>query len=335
MNGQKLVVFDMDGVIIDVSRSYREAVRQTARLFLRGAKGFAALPDPLFSLVDLARLKATGGLNNDWDLTAQALSLLFAHVNAPVPPTAPGSGPSYERAIEGCDASDLSRFLRAAAAPLMELFARCGRRRDPFVEHHFKGDVGTGNIVKEIFQEIYLGEALYENLYGCAPRFHRGEGLICKESLLIRRDLLGRLAERHVLAIATGRPRVEADHPLDRFSIGEYFQTVVTLDDCSQEEARIFRERGERVSLSKPDPFMLDLIPPRCGSRFAACYYLGDTPDDMLAARASQTGYIGLGVTCSSSDRPVLQKALLEAGAEHIIDDYSHLSKVIEAHPGM
>lgn len=333
MKGQKLVVFDMDGVLIDVSRSYREAVRQTARLFLRGAKGFDALPDPLFPLIDLARLKATGGLNNDWDLTAQALSLLFAHVNAPVPSTAPGSGLSYEKAIERCDASGLSRFLRAAAAPLMELYARYGRHKDPFVEHHFTGDVGTGNIVKRIFQEIYLGEALYGKIYGCLPRFHCGEGLIRSESLLIDRDILGHLAERHVLAIATGRPRVEADHPLDRFSIREYFQMVVTLDDCSREEERIFKERGERVSLSKPDPFMLDLIPRRSGRSFAACYYLGDTPDDMLAARASQTGYLGLGVICSSSDRPGLQNALLEAGAEHIIDDYSDLSKAIEGHP--
>ena len=36
MNNKKLIVFDMDGVIVDVSGSYREAVRQTARLFLKG-----------------------------------------------------------------------------------------------------------------------------------------------------------------------------------------------------------------------------------------------------------------------------------------------------------
>ena len=59
----KLIVFDMDGVLIDVSRSYREAVRKTARLFLQGAKGGEKLPDPLFPLDDLDRLKQTGGLD--------------------------------------------------------------------------------------------------------------------------------------------------------------------------------------------------------------------------------------------------------------------------------
>lgn len=333
MNRQKLVVFDMDGVIIDVSRSYREAVRRTARLFLRGAKGFDKLPDPLFPLVDLARLKQTGGLNNDWDLTARALSLLFSYVDAPVLPVTPGPTLPYERAIERCDASSLSRFLKDASNPLMDLFARFNRREHPFVECYFQGDVGTGNIVKALFQEIYLGENLFTRIYGSPPRFFRGEGLIHEETLLIDRAILSQLAEQHVLAIATGRPRVEADHPLDRFSIRSCFQAVVTLDDCSREEERIFKERRERVSLSKPNPFMLDLIPRRLGRTFKTAYYLGDTPDDMVAARASQTGYLGLGVILSSSDRPGLQKALLEAGADHIMDDYSRLSDVIERHP--
>ncbi|MCL5807999.1 MAG: hypothetical protein M1418_05570 [Deltaproteobacteria bacterium] len=43
----KLIVFDMDGVLIDVSGSYRETVRKAARLFFAGAKGFESLPDPL------------------------------------------------------------------------------------------------------------------------------------------------------------------------------------------------------------------------------------------------------------------------------------------------
>jgi len=32
---QALIVFDMDGVIVDVSGSYRDTVRQTARLFFK------------------------------------------------------------------------------------------------------------------------------------------------------------------------------------------------------------------------------------------------------------------------------------------------------------
>ena len=77
MNEKNLIVFDMDGVIVDVSGSYREAVRKTARLFLKGIGFENALPDPLFSLADLAGVKQAGGLNNDWELTYHVLNLLM------------------------------------------------------------------------------------------------------------------------------------------------------------------------------------------------------------------------------------------------------------------
>ena len=38
MKPKNLIVFDMDGVIIDVSNSYREVVRQTTRQFFSPAK---------------------------------------------------------------------------------------------------------------------------------------------------------------------------------------------------------------------------------------------------------------------------------------------------------
>ena len=134
----KLIVFDMDGVLIDVSGSYRETVRKTARLFFAGAKGFESLPDPLFPLTDLAELKQTGGLNNDWDLTALTLHLLFAPVKTN---TASSSAPdvsSYEETIRHCDVSDLALFLNTSARPLMELLERHGRRNEPFVARCYR-----------------------------------------------------------------------------------------------------------------------------------------------------------------------------------------------------
>jgi phosphoglycolate phosphatase-like HAD superfamily hydrolase len=331
MKRPKLIVFDMDGVIIDVSRSYRETVRQTARLFLQGAKNFEKLPDPLFPLVDLARLKQTGGLNNDWDLTAQVLSLLFALVKALIDPAVSATRLRHEETIKICDVSALADFLKTSSSPLMDLFIRYGRRKDPFIAECFKGEVCTGNIIKRLFQEIYLGGILFLKIYGFGSRFWKRDGLINKEGLLIDRTILKRLAERHFLAIATGRPRMEADYALDHFTIREYFQMVITLDDCTLEEERIFKERGDRVSLGKPNPFMLDLIPRHSGPVFLQYYYLGDTPDDMLAARSSQTGYQGVGVVLASPDQTGLRKELLKAGAHHIIDDYSNLPNMMSA----
>ena len=325
MNLSKLIVFDMDGVLIDVSGSYRETVRKTARLFFTGVKGFENLPDPLFPLADLASLKQTGGLNNDWDLTALILHLLFAPVKTCAASPSAEDAAAYEETIRRCDVSDLARFLNASSRPLTDLLERHGRRNESFVARCYRGDVGSGNVIKQIFQEIYLGPSLFRSHYGQEPRFWTEEGLIHRETLLIDPALLADLARDHILAIATGRPQPEADFPLDRFDLRKYFQTVITLDDCMLEEERILAERGERVSLGKPDPYMLDRIPTLIGRPFEGCYYLGDMPDDMQAARASKTGYRGVGILFSSAEPEILRRDLLQAGATHIIDDYTAL----------
>lgn len=325
----KLIVFDMDGVLIDVSGSYRETTRKTARLFFDEARGFGKLPDPLFPLTDLAELKQTGGLNNDWDLTALTLHLLFALVNTPAGPLSADASSAPEETIRRCDVSGLADFLNASSHPLMDLLARYGRRHDPFVTSCYQDDVGTGNRIKRIFQEIYLGRSLFTAHYDQEPRFYRGEGLIHRESLLMNGTLLADLARDHLLAIATGRPKAEADFPLDRFDLRKYFQLVITLDDCTREEERIFAERGERISLKKPDPYMLDQIPRLIGKGFSERYYLGDMPDDMQAARTSKTGYRGVGVVLSSADPENLRKELLQAGAEQIISDYTALPEIL------
>ena len=325
----KLIVFDMDGVLIDVSGSYRETARKTARLFFDGARGFGKLPDPLFPLTDLAELKQTGGLNNDWDLTALTLHLLFAKVKTSAGSSSPDNSTRCEETICGCEVSELANFLKSSPRPLMDLLSRCGRRNDPVVAACFQGDVLTGNRIKRIFQEIYLGRPLFTAHYGQEPRFYQGEGLIHRESLLMDPALLADLFRNHILAIATGRPRAEADFPLDRFDLRKYFQLVITLDDCTREEERILDERGERISLNKPDPYMLDRIPRLIGKGFSECYYLGDMPDDMKAARSSKIGYRGVGVILSSAEPENLRRDLLQAGADQIIDHYAALPRII------
>ncbi len=61
------LIFDMDGVIVDVSRSYREVIRQTVGYFLKR--------NVLMSEVDAIKNKI--GMNNDWDAT-------YALINKPI-----------------------------------------------------------------------------------------------------------------------------------------------------------------------------------------------------------------------------------------------------------
>jgi len=67
----KAIIFDMDGVLAEVSSSYRQAIIHTCKHF--GAN---------ITRDDIAEKKASSGFNNDWDLS---LALITEHVKENVP----------------------------------------------------------------------------------------------------------------------------------------------------------------------------------------------------------------------------------------------------------
>jgi phosphoglycolate phosphatase-like HAD superfamily hydrolase len=329
MQPNNLIVFDMDGVIMDVSASYRDVVRRTAGLFFQPARGAEKLPAPLFELSDLAAVKQSGGLNNDWDLTFAVISLFFSLIAYPGTRANRDPWRRYRETIGRSDAAALADFLHSTDRPLASLLKQHGRYEDPFINSLYQGDVGSGNIIKQIFQEIYLGENLFRSTYNMNPAVYRGEGFILREKVLIDRQLLKELAGENVLAIATGRPRAEAEYPLNHFHLDQYFAHILTLDDCLAEEKRILEHEGRTVSLSKPNPFMLDAISTKCREPFDNFYYVGDMPDDMLAAAGAAAKCKGIGMLLTAPDKKSLAKNLTAAGADYIIDSFEALSGIV------
>ncbi len=59
-----VIVFDMDGVLVDVSQSYRETIRETVRHF----------GGPDISHERIQDYKNSGGWNNDWALSQKILA---------------------------------------------------------------------------------------------------------------------------------------------------------------------------------------------------------------------------------------------------------------------
>ncbi|MCL2480212.1 MAG: HAD hydrolase-like protein [Spirochaetaceae bacterium] len=319
---KKLIIFDMDGVLIDVSSSYRECVRKTASIFLLPCINSELLPQPLFSLTDLAFLKGTGSLNNDWDLTHKVITMMFSKIS--------GKRESLNR--EEWDVKELACFLKSEEKPIEKLFKEAGTLKFKEVDFFYKGDVGSGNIIKQIFQEVYLGKQLFSETYGFRAQHYLEEALILKEKLLIERDVLSYLAAFHKLAIATGRPAAEALYPIRENNIN-FFEKILTLDDCIAAENEAEKNKGEKISLGKPHPFMLDAIASYYESRGALSeklYYIGDMPDDMIAAKRSKYRFCAIGVTYSSPNKTNSLSRLKEAGADYIANTPQELIELLK-----
>lgn len=69
MMNKAILVFDVDGVIRDVGRSYRRAIADTVKHFTWGA--FCP------TLVDIDELKSEGVWNNDWEASQELVYRYF------------------------------------------------------------------------------------------------------------------------------------------------------------------------------------------------------------------------------------------------------------------
>ncbi len=338
---KNLIIFDMDGVLVDVSNSYREVVRQSVILYLKEVLGVEADNYNWITLEHVDRVKKSGGLNNDWDLTYTIINCILVSCFDEENHKAAGkflkisslsSDEEVRKNVERLK-SELNKdgLLRCLETGNIVDFCENTKDKDdisPFLLN--KRDIFHGNIIKRIFQELYLGKNLFYEIYSTDPIFYKNSsGYIENEKLIPDIKDIESLNRYSKLAIATGRPAVEAYYAIKRFNIEGFFSVVVTEDDIQKAEA------VEHSSLRKPDPFIINECISRLGfNNFdkTKIYYIGDMPDDMVAAK--RAGIVPVGFIYpegkSLTDIEEHKRVLKKAGAKFIIDSFKELISLIK-----
>jgi len=134
-------------------------------------------------------------------------------------------------------------------------------------------------------------------------------GLRQHETLLPDRPLLERLSGRLPLALVTGRPRSDALAFLDRFGIRDRFRELVTMEDAP----------------GKPDPAPVRVALERLGVERA--WMVGDTPDDVTAARAAAV--LPVGILAPGDDESDMERAMGSAGAARVLRSLEELEDLL------
>jgi phosphoglycolate phosphatase-like HAD superfamily hydrolase len=139
------------------------------------------------------------------------------------------------------------------------------------------------------------------------------------------------LEKRLRLGIASGRPRFEAELGLKRFGLLPYFDSVVTLDECLEEQDRILQSTGKRVNLLKPHPYSLLRVVREIGIPTPQCAYVGDVVDDIVAARAARKALdiLAIGFLHGRKKDETIKRSLLKAGADVIVGNPKELLQLI------
>jgi len=340
-----VLIFDMDGVLIDVSRSYRKTIQRTIQIYLETCLGFARSRGSWITNEEISLFKSVGGFNNDWDLTSGLLLYLLSISGIPPLQKLRKCSSIQETLSYLKTKSSLSRSkptLRSKRKHLLSFLEKLktsggglrGIRRILGTSWqgwvYGAGDLEKENLVKRIFQELYLGKQ-FAPYYRLRPIFYTGTGLYEQERLLISKEILSSLRRKVRMGIASGRPRYEAELALKRFHLRRYFDSVVTLDECTEEEYRIFRSTGKKTKCSKPHPYSVLKAVQEIGISNPRCGYVGDVVDDMGAARSAKRdlSILAVGFTRGHAKRKVMKDSLIKAGADLVIESQEELLSLV------
>ncbi|VVB56948.1 Aromatic-amino-acid aminotransferase 2 [uncultured archaeon] len=156
------------------------------------------------------------------------------------------------------------------------------------------------------FQEYYLGK-------------DGVSGLIKNEKWMLGRKNLEALAKRYALGIVTGRPRAEAEYALKASQCADLFSVVVAMEDCP-------------AGKSKPDPYGIRLALEKLGCAGRA--YVGDSGDDMKAAKAAGLMAIGIppaGMANGADAKAIsaVREKLVSCGADKMIETLDGLEQAL------
>jgi HAD superfamily phosphatase len=255
------VIFDMDGVLLDISGSIRVVNCLAVPFYLRTVLGWPA-PDTMLTSADIELFKNAGGFNDDWDLS-YALVLHYLVKGHEYPDVTLETlnilPPSLRRFT--AKIKEHGGWLSAAESMLLDGLSRDDR--EAIVGHYDKGKI------KRIFQELMGGEHC-QRLYGFAPTLYHGPGWINKDRVLLDPT---RVPDDKKLGVQTGRTRPEAELGMEFTGLDKRIapEFVVTKDDGFQ----------------KPEPDGLLKLAKRMGFRQAI--YIGDTLDDLRTVRNFNT----------------------------------------------
>ena len=340
-----VLIFDMDGVLIDVSRSYRETIQRTVHIYLKRCLGFESIKRRLITKNEIALFKSIGGFNNDWDLTSGILLYLLSLSGIPPQPKRERFSSiqeivSYLKKVSSNSHKNIANLYKKKYLPpllervksegggLIGIRRALGSSWNGWI--YGAGDLNQENVVKRIFQEVYLGER-FTSYYHLQPLFYRKSGYHLREKLLIPKGILAILRKKLRMGIASGRPKFEAELALKRFHLLPYFDSVITLDECDEEETRIYRSTGKWRRCSKPHPYSLLRAVREIGLSHPRCGYVGDVADDMKAAQAAKKTFpmLVIGFLINRKRRRQITESLFAAGADCIIENPKDLLRLV------
>jgi len=257
------IIFDCDGVLIDVTTSYDTTINKTISYVLKEIADITA-DTPLTNEM-LLKFKSTGGFNDEIDITYSGVLCYIAAKKLKKNPT--------ELILDVLNNADdtgiayIEDFLDKINVDISDIKSRLNY---PSVEKN--------DLIHATFDQLFFGPELYEKIFQKKSKFS-DTGFIENDNVIVTSVLIEALKKKFndKIAIVTGRGLNAISSSLKEILNQFNVENSVFLEDESRD-------------LAKPNP--QSLIRAMKGLNSKNCLYVGDSMEDMiLAKKASELGF--------------------------------------------
>ncbi len=302
INGVDSIIFDCDGVLIDITNSYDLAIKKTVGYILK--KIFNTKIHYIVTHRIIDSFKATGGFNDEVDVV-YAIILAFV---AAKKSNKHNSQFIYEIIAnsDNTGIKSVEKYIKMLQIDISHIIEKLGYPYNP------------NNILCSIFDQFFYGSELYYSIYKKKPELIC-TGFIKNDKLIVTRYLLLELKRKFndKIAIVTGRGIQSIKYSLRDLLYYFNVNNSMFLDDESRK-------------LAKPNPISLINSINRLNS--SHCLYIGDSIEDLIMAdKATQLGFktTFCGIFGCSNDQDNKIKLFKGKNVELILKSIDHLPNVL------
>jgi len=257
------IIFDCDGVLIDVSKSYDVTINKTISYVLKEIAGIT-VETPLTNKI-LLRFKSTGGFNDEIDITYSGILCYIAAKKLNKDPTK-----LILNVLDNADDSGImyiENFLSKIDVDIADVKSRLDYP-----------SVDKNDLIHATFDQLFFGPELYSKIFQKKSKFSE-KGFIENDKVIVNSELIEALKKKFndKIAIVTGRGFSAINSSLKEILNQFNVENSVFLEDESRD-------------LAKPNP--QSLIRAMKGLNSKNCLYVGDSMEDMiLAQKASELDF--------------------------------------------
>ena len=298
------IIFDCDGVLIDVTKSYDTTINRTISYVLKEIAEITV--DTPLSNELLLKFKSTGGFNDEIDITYAGVLCFIAAKKLNKDPTK-----LILDVIDNADDSGITcieNFLSdEIGTDISDVKARLAYP-----------STDKNDLIHSTFDQLFFGPELYNKIFQRESKFSE-KGFIENDQVIVNSELIEVLKKKFndKIAIVTGRGfnaiSSSLKEILNQFDVGN----SVFLEDESRD-------------LAKPNP--QSLIRAMKGLDSKNCLYVGDSMEDMiLAQKASELGFQATfcGIYGSGKLPETRKKMFIDQDVSMILESINFLPKIL------